>query len=122
MFGQNNNWSKYIMKKLICILLTLLTFNLVFAYEKTKTDFHNGLIGSSTSPDGKFYVAVYRENNVDSAEIFLNMPEAPEGFHLIAIETYIIMEGKDHIKRVYTFTNDDSIKSFSVTSCSQTEL
>lgn len=110
------------MKKLFFCFITLLTFNFAFGYDKTKTDFRNGLIGSSTSPDGKFFIAVCRENNVDSAEIFLNMPEAPEGFHLIAIETYIIMEGKDHIKRVYTFTNDDSIKSFTVTSASQTEL
>ena len=94
---------------------------LVSAFEHNSTSFKNGFVTEDYSSDKQFYVVVCRENNVDSEKIFTFIPDAPEGYHLISIETYIIMEGKDHIKRVYLFTNNPNINSFSVSSTSQTD-
>ena len=93
----------------------------MFAFDQNSTSFKNGVINDNYSTDKEFYVVVVRENNVDSEDIFAFIPDAPEGYHLISIETYVIMEGKDHIKRVYLFTKNPNITTFGVSSAIQTD-
>ena len=106
------------MKKLfflICFLVSSLAFS-----ASGKTNFGNGVFGTSVQ-NGGFYFVVLRGNDVDSENIFTIIPDSPEGYHLIGIETYLIMEGKDHIKRIFIFSNDESIKSFSLAGAIQTD-
>ena len=109
------------MKKVIFLSILLMLQTFLFAYDQKSINFKNGVITDNYSKDKEFYVVVARENNVDSEDIFTFIPDAPEGYHLISIETYLIMEGKDHIKRVYIYTKNQNITTFSVSSAIQTD-
>ena len=108
-------------KKLFLIISIIINFSMCFAAEKKQNPEDIKSITSNYSSDKTFYVVYARENGLSGDNIFTLIPEAPEGYHLISIETYIIMEGRDHIKRVYIFTNKNEITSFSVSSAIQTE-
>ena len=77
---------------------------------------------SNYSADKSLYTVVVQNKEINSVNVFTEIPTAPEGYHLISIETYFIYEGKDNIKRVYLFSNNSEIKGFSVTSAIQTSM
>lgn len=107
-------------KKLILLLSILINFSFCFAEKKQAPEEFKSVI-TNYSSNKEYYVVYVRENGLAGEKIFPLIPEAPEGYHLISIETYIIMEGRDHIKRVYIFTNRSDITTFSVSSAIQTE-
>lgn len=104
--------------KRIYLALIIFVFTGLFISAKSKNE--SGIITTNYSSDKKFYSVVYVESDFSNSDIFAFFPDCPDGYHLISIETYIFMEKNQSIKRVYIFTNEDSIKTFSVSGTSQT--
>lgn len=103
------------MKRLFILFALLILSSFIYAAD-TNT------VVSNYSADKSLYAVVVQNKDINSVNVFTEIPPAPEGYHLISIETYFIYEGKDNIKRVYLFTNNSEIKGFSVTSAIQTSM